>query len=352
MAEAGVSYTVGREPNSKYGETLNGVQTERATSHQFTFAIDPYVVPGRPSSGLLLGICEGSPGVDGEGDTRIQAYNFRLCLTSDPSNKVPFPKPDGYEADRYELLLRYVEAGWRDVYGNNQAMPNLKTDMNNHGAFSTDHIGANYAYPDGDYATRERIVKEHELYQKGLLYFLSSDPRVPADLRAKVGAFGLAADEFTDNGNWPFQIYVREARRMVSDYVHTELDCKRARTSPDPIGMGSYNMDSHNTQRYVDGAGHPRNEGDIQVSPGGSYRISYRSIRPRAGECDNLLVPVAISASHIAYGSVRMEPVFMVLAHSAAAAAGIAIDRAVSVQNVDYAVLRERLVTGGQVLGG
>jgi hypothetical protein len=273
-----------------------------------------------------------------------------MCLTDDPANRIPFPKPEGYDPLRYEIYLRYIEAGWRNVWGNHQAMPNRKTDTNNHGAFSTDHIGANYGYPEGDYAAREKIVKDHEVYQKGLMWFLCNDPRIPPDLREKVSKWGLAKDEFVDNGNWPHQIYVREARRMVSDYVNSELDCRRARETPESVGMGSYNMDSHHVQRHVDRNGHVRNEGDIQVSPGGPYPISYRAIRPKASECTNLLVPVCLSCTHIAYGSIRMEPVFMVLGQSAATAAVLAIEGNLDVQSVDYAKLRPRLLADGQVL--
>ena len=350
MAKAGVSYTVGREPNSKYGETLNGVQTNNATKHQFLADVDPYVVPGDPNSGLLPGVHDGDPGEEGAGDHRVQAYCFRMCLTDDPSNRVPFPKPEGYDPMRYELYLRYIQKGWRTVWGNHKDMPNRKTDTNNHGAFSTDNIGMNYDYPDGDYETREKIIREHELYQKGLFWFLCNDPRVPDDLQAKISRWGLAKDEFVDNGNWPHQIYVREARRMVSDYVQTEADCFRSRKTPDPVGMGSYNMDSHNVQRYVDERGFARNEGDVQVSPGGPYQISYRAIRPKKSECENLLVPAALSASHIAFGSIRMEPVFMILGQSAATGACQAIDQGRAVQDIDMGKLRERLLADKQVL--
>jgi hypothetical protein len=349
MAKAGVRYAIGRESNAVYGETLNGVQTGRR-GHQFLRDVDPYVKPGEPASGLLLGIHAGSPGVDGQGDKRIQAYNFRMCLTDVPENRVPYPKPAGYDPLRYELLLRYLTPEWKDIFGNHQPMPNRKTDTNNHGAFGTDDIGMNYDYPEGDYATRARIVKEHETYQQGLMWFLANDPRVPEPVRQRVGKWGLAKDEFLDNGNWPHQIYVREARRMLSDYVHTEHDCRRTRVTPEPVGMGSYNMDSHNCQRYVDDQGHVRNEGDVQVNPGGPYTISYRSLCPKAAECTNLLVPVCLSCSHIAYGSIRMEPVFMVLGQSAATAACFAIDGKLDVQKVPYDKLRERLLADKQVL--
>lgn len=350
MAKAGVTYTVGREANAQYGETLSGVQKARAVSHQFTRKVDPYVVAGDPKSGVLPRVHGGDPGEDGTADNRIQAYCFRMCLTDDKDNQVPYPKPEGYDAKQYEILLRYLTPQWNDLFGNHQPMPNRKTDTNNHGAFGTDNIGMNYDYPDGDYATRDKIFNEHVVYQQGLLWFLANDPRVPEEVRARVNRWGLAKDEFVDNGNWPHQLYIREARRMVSDYVVNEHDCRRRRVAEDSVGQGSYNMDSHNCQRYITPDGFVRNEGDIQVSPGGPYIISYRSLVPKRGEVENLLVPVCISSSHIAFGSIRMEPVFMVLGQSAATAASLAIDEGIAVQAVDYAKLRERLLADKQVL--
>lgn len=350
MAAAKVSYTVGREANAQYGETLNGVQTARAVSHQFDKPIDAYNTPGDPSSGLLPRVHAGSPGVDGEADSRIQAYCFRMCLTDDPDNRLPFPKPEGYDPHQYELLGRYLRAGWTGVFNKFDPIPNHKTDTNNHGGFSTDNIGMNYDYPEASYERRREIIKEHEQYQKGLMYFIANDPGVPAPMREKMSRWGLAKDEFVDNGHWPHQIYVREARRLVSDFVMNENHLRGNLPTPEPIGMGSYNMDSHNVQRYVDASGHARNEGDIQVSPGGAYSISYRAIVPKASECTNLLVPVCLSSSHIAYGSIRMEPVFLILGHSAAAAAVQAIDAQTTVQAIDYTKLRERLLAEKQVL--
>lgn len=350
MALAGVSYHVGREANEVYGETLNGVQTGNAVHHQFEVEVDPYRVLGDPGSGLLPNLHAGPPGVDGGADERVQAYCFRMCITRHKPNLRPFEKPADYDPLQYELLGRAIDAGWRSRFWDPAPMPNHKTDTNNNGPFSTDYIGANYDYPEASYAEREEIVAAHERYQRGLLWFLSQDPRVPAELRQRFAAWGHARDEFVDNDNWPDRLYIREARRMVSDYVHTEQDCFRRRQTPESVGMGSYNMDSHNVQRYVDAAGRVRNEGDVQVSPGGAYQISYRSIRPRREECLNLLVPVCVSASHIAYGSIRMEPVFMVLGHSAAAAADIALSRGCALQDVPYAHLRERLLSEGQVL--
>lgn len=350
MAKAGVSYTVGRESNSQYGETLNGVQTRRGIYHQFVKPVDPYVKPGDPSSGVLPGLHAGSPGEEGQGDRRVQAYCFRMCTTDAPENRVDWPKPEGYSSLRYELLLRNFEAGDHRVPWAPTAMPNRKTDTNNNFAISTDNLGMNYDYPDGDYRTRERILKEHEDYQKGLMWTLANNSRVPAEVQQQFKTWGLAKDEFTDNGNWPHQLYVREARRMVSDYVMTEHHCMARQVAEDSVGLGAYGMDSHHTQRYIDAEGNARNEGDVQVGVAGPYPISYRSIVPKAGECTNLLVPVCLSATHIAYGSIRMEPVFMILGQSAATAASQAIDAGKPVQELDYGKLRERLLADKQVL--
>jgi hypothetical protein len=351
LAAAGVSYAVGREPNSQYGETLNGVAKKYNThKHLFTHNVDPYVKPGDPSSGLLPGVHGDPPGEEGQGDQRIQAYCFRMCMSNVPENSVPFPKPDGYSELRYELLLRNFEAGDLRIPLKPDMMPNGKTDTNNNCAFSTDNIGMNYDYPEASYARREEIIREHETYQKGLMWTLANHPRVPREVRDWMSKWGLAKDEFVDNGNWPHQLYIREARRMVSDYVQTELDCRRIRKCEDSVGLGSYNMDSHNVQRYVTPEGFVQNEGDVQESPGGPYLISYRSIVPKRGEVENLLAPVCVSASHIAYGSIRMEPVFMILGQSAATAAVQAIERQSTVQDVDYTELRAQLLKDAQVL--
>jgi hypothetical protein len=350
MAAAGVRYTVGREGNAEFGEELNGVETQLATKHQFERPVSPFITADDPKSGLLPGVHGGSPGTDGEGDRRVQAYNYRLCLTDVPENRVSFPKPANYDPRRYEIYLRYIEAGWLEVFGNHQPMPNRKSDMNNHGAFSSDDIGMNYDYPEADYAAREKIIAEHREYQLGLMWTVCNDPRVPEKLRVKVSAWGLAKDEFTDTGNWPHQLYVREARRMIGEYVMTEHECRGKRKVDDAVGLAAYGMDSHNVQRYVDAEGHARNEGDVQVGVAGPYPISYGAIVPKAAECTNLLVPVCLSATHIAYGSIRMEPVFMVLGQSAATAAAQSIDAGVDVQKVDYAQLRERLLADKQIL--
>jgi len=349
MAKAGCKYHVGREANATYAETLNGVQVAHSRSHQFIKDVDPYVKPGDPSSGLLPLIQAEPLGQDGDGDRHVQAYNFRMCTTDVPENRLPWPKPEGYDPARYELLLRNCEAGDHRVPWNPVVMPNRKTDTNNNFAISTDFIGANYDFPDGDYQTRARIFREHVLYQMGLMYTLANNPRVPESVRAQFQKLGLAKDEFQDTDNWPHQLYVREARRLISEYVMTQHNCQGRVTCEDPVGMGAYNMDSHNVHRYVTKDGKVRNEGDIQVgvSP---YPISYRSIRPRKSECENLLVPVCLAASHIAYGSIRMEPVFMVLGQSAATAACQAIDSNAAIQDIDFPKLKARLLEDKQVL--
>lgn len=349
FALAGVSFHVGREANSVYGETLNGVQVKNAKSHQFVDGVDPYVKKGDKSSGLLPGVHGDSPGEEGSGDKRVQAYNFRMCLTDRPENQIPFAKPAGYDPLRYELLLRNFEAGETRAPWAPTLMPNRKTDVNNNHGFASDNIGMNYDYPEADYAKRDAIFKDHLLYQQGLMWTLISNPRVPEKIRNEIGRWGLCKDEFQDNGGWPHQMYVREARRMISDYVMTQADCQGRRVCDDPVGLGAYNMDSHNVQRYVDAKGQVKNEGDVQVgvSP---YPISYKSIVPSEKQCRNLLVPVNLSSSHIAFGSIRMEPVFMVLGQSAATAACLAIEDKVAVQKLDYKKLNERLLADKQVL--
>jgi hypothetical protein len=273
-----------------------------------------------------------------------------MCLTDHPENRVPFEKPDGYDPAQYELLLRVFDSGWREYFKKFDPIPNRKTDTNNHGPFSTDNIGMNYDYPEASYARRRAIIAEHETYQKGLMYFMANDPRVPEDIRSAMSEFGLARDEFTDNGHWPHQIYVREARRMIGAYVMTEHEILGEREVPEPASIGSYVMDSHNVQRYVKPDGFVQNEGDIGVKTGGPYRISYRALIPKADECENLLVPVCISSTHIAFGSIRMEPVFMILGQSAATAAVLAIEDDSSVQDLPYDRLRVRLVADDQRL--
>jgi hypothetical protein len=351
MAAAKVDYHVGREANAAYGETWNGNQVGVLHhGHWFKAKISPYVVPGDPKSGLLPRIDGSPPGTRGEEDKRVQAYCYRMCLTNVPENRAPFPKPEGYDPKQYELLVRVLEAGWREHFGKFDPLPNGKTDTNNHGPFSTDNIGMNYDYPEASYERRREILKEHETYQKGYMYFLANDPRVPEEVRTAVSKWGLPKDEFKDNGNWSHQIYVREARRMIGRYVMTELDCLDKRPTPESVGMGSYTLDSHNVRRYVTPEGYVQNEGDIGVHCPRPYEVAYGALVPKKGQAENLLVPVCVSSSHIAYGSIRMEPVFMVLAQSAATAASMAIEAKIPVQDVPYARLRERLLADGQVL--
>ena len=351
MALAGVGYHVGREANSVYGETHNGVQAGVFHhGHFFKKDVSPYRVPGDPKSGLLPEISPGKPGVNGTGDTKIQAYCFRMCLSNHPDNRVPFPKPDGYDPARYELAVRVFATGWREQFDKFDPIPNRKTDTNNHGPFSTDYIGKNYDYPEATYERRRAIIQDHERYQKGLLYFLQNDPRVPSDVHEAMQQWGLPKDEFKDNKGWPHQLYIREARRMVGEFVMKENDALGKTTVPNPIGMGSYALDAHNAQRIVKADGFVQNEGDIGVHPDRPYSISYGAILPKESECRNLLVPVCVSSSHIAYGSIRMEPVFMILGQSAATAAVLAIEHNVSPQRLPYEKLRAVLLKDKQRL--
>ncbi|NNJ26220.1 FAD-dependent oxidoreductase [Alienimonas chondri] len=355
MAAAGVSYHVGREAASVYGENYNGVRpempdAERARSHYFIKPVDPYVVPGDPSSGVLPQVrSEPLPPV-GSGDLGVQAYCFRLCATDVPENRIPWPKPEGYDESLYELLFRNFEAGDLRVPWLHKMMPNRKSDSNNKYAVSTDWIGQNHAYPEATDEERAAIIAAHERYQKGLMWSLANHPRVPESVRNYYSNWGLAADEFEATGGWPPQLYIREARRMIGQRVMTQADCLGDAVADDPVGLAAYTMDSHNVWRYVDENGHVQNEGDVQQGGFPPYPIGYGSIVPKQAEATNLLVPVAMAASHIAYGSIRMEPVFMVLGQSAATAAAMAVEQEIPVQDVDYAALRERLLADGQVL--
>lgn len=362
FAAAGVSFALGREANSVYNETIDGIQLGRK-AHQFNKDVDPYVVEGDPKSGLLWGISDKDPGKTGDGDKRIQAYNFRMQFEK---GGLPFPRPPGYDAKRYELLLRYIKVG-----GGPGVYPHAG-DNNNNGGFSTDHIGFNYEWPDGPemgdpkakrdesyfhrlYDIREKIYQDHVNYQQGLVWFLVHDERVPKDLRASIGAWGMARHSFQDTGGWPPALYVREGRRLLADFVMTEHHCRGEQVVDDSIGLAQYTMDSHNTQRYVakdpkTGKAVVRNEGDVQVGIPGPYPVAYRAIVPKEAECGNLLVPVCLSSSHIAFGSIRMEPVFMVLGQSAATAACMALDEKIPVQKVAYAKLKDRLLADKQML--
>lgn len=347
IAKAGVSYTVGREDNKTYGETYNGFQL--MNKHQFADGVDPYVVPGKPDSGLLWGISTATVFPNGTGNKQVQAYNFRICLSSDPANMLPITRPEGYDSTRYELLLRAIEKdpklSFKTILKPDR-MPNQKTDINNNGPFSTDMIGMNYDFPEATYERRAAIQREHELYNKGLLYFIGHDPRMRKDIQVDMLKLGYPKDEYADSENWSTQMYVREARRMVGAYVMTQANCQGREVVKDGVGMAAYTMDSHNCQRLVvekDGVKMVKNEGDVQIGGFPPYPISYRCLTPKASDCKNLLVPVCLSASHIAYGSIRMEPVFMVLGQSSAVAASMAIDGKTSVQAIDVAKLQHEL---------
>ena len=362
MAAAGVSYTVGREPNSTYKETMNGVNTKltdttmtghqarNAMNHNFVDGVNPYVIKGDPASGLLPCINPDGPGEEGAGDHRVQAFCFRMCLTDHPENRIPFGKPDNYNELDYELLLRNYEAGEEGFPWINSKMPNRKTDTNNRLGFSTDFIGQNYDYPEAGYEERERIKERHRQYQKGLMWTLAYHPRMSEHIRKEVSRWGTSKDEFERQDGWQQQLYIREARRMIGEYVMTQYNCEGLEVVEDVIGMGAYGMDSHHIQRYVNADGFVKNEGNVEAHVKEPYPISYRSIIPKKGECTNLLVSICLSASHIAFGSIRMEPVFMVLGQSAATAACLSIDENIRVQDLDYQLLKSQLLADKQRL--
>jgi len=367
LAAAGVGYTVGREANSVYGETISGVERRLSRNHQFNKGVSAYVKPGDPSSGLLPYVEPDTDEPDGAGDRRVQAYCFRMCLTDDPSNRIPFAKPEGYDPLAYELLLRNLEAidpktfaekaskFWEFMPWINSRMPNRKTDTNNRSGFSTDFIGQNHAWPEASYEERAKILKAHLDYQMGLMWTLANNPRVPEPIRSRVAQWGTCKDEFADGLGlgWQSQLYVREARRMVGDYVATEHDVLRERTTSRPVAMAAYGMDSHHVRRYVGKDGFVLNEGNIEDwrAGGKPYPLDYGVILPKKAECENLFVPVCVSASHMAFGSIRMEPVFFALGQVAGAAAALSLDAGCAVQDLPYARLRDVLVSEGQVVG-
>ena len=345
MAQSGVSYTWGREGIGQYGESLAGVRP-KDPNHQFDFPVSAYDEVGK----LLPEIQNGPPGELGSEDRKIQAYNFRMILTNEPGNRIPFPEPSNYDPQRYELLARfleeYVHLNDRSPHVDEMLLPrdiaHQKWDFNNRGPFSTDYIGGNWEYPNASYERRAEIWQDHILYTQGLFYFLTHDLRVPRSLRDELSEFGLAKDEFGDNENWPYQLYVREGRRLVGDFVMTQKDVQTVLTKPDSIGMGSYNSDSHNVQRYVTDEGHVQNEGNMEV-PVTPYQIPYRLLLPKRSQVTNLLVTVCFSASHVTYSTLRMEPVYMIIGQAAGVAAKMAIDQKVSVQDMDAAALTARL---------
>jgi hypothetical protein len=347
MAKAGVKYTYGREGRDQYHESIAGIQA-RSPAHQWPFAVSPFDDKGQ----LLPFVQPSPPGEPGAGDKKIQAYNFRLCMTQRPDLRVPFPKPANYDPARYELLARYLAKRPDVKVGqlmNPVKMPNGKSDTNNNGPFSTDHIGANWAYPEADFATRQRIWQDHVDYTQGLLFFLANDPRVPTALHLEMSTWGLAKGEFTDTAHWPHQLYVREARRMLGAYVMTQRDIMDQRSKPDAVGLGSYNTDSHHVQRAPTSDGAVINEGDFQVRVQ-PYAIPYRSLVPKKTECENLLVPVCMSASHVAYGTIRMEPVYMILGQASGVAAAQAIDDKTPVQAIAIDKLLAKLKSQKAIL--
>lgn len=373
MAASGVSYTVGRESNSQYGESLNGVQANNVSltlhkkasmnsiHHNFIDGVSPYLIKGNPKSGLLPFVSADKPGIDGQADHKIQAYCYRMTLTNHPENRILFKKPKGYKELDFELLFRNYEAAKGDIrkmydYGDplvpwiNSEMPNRKTDTNNQKGFSTDFVGQNYQYPEASYEDRIKIAALHRKYQQGLMWTLAYHPRIPKQVRDVVSQWGMCKDEFAADGGWTDQLYIREARRMVSDYVMTQRNCEALTVAPDVIGLGAYQMDSHPTQRYVDLNGYVKNEGNVEAHVDAPFPISYKSIIPKKLEVKNLFIPVCLSSSHIAYGSIRMEPVFMVLGQSAAIAASIAIDKNIPTHEVPYLELRAALIKSHQIL--
>jgi hypothetical protein len=351
MAQSGITYTWGRESVSEYGESLAGVR-EKTPYHQFLVNVSPKDATGK----LLPEISNDNSGAPGSADKKVQAYNYRMCFTDVPSNRVAFAKPANYNADRYTLLARLIEARTKaegrvprlQTFLTTDRLPNGKTDVNNNGAFSTDYIGGSWEYPTANYAKRAKIWQEHKDYMAGLFYFLANDSQVPAELRTQMNQWGLCKDEFADTENWPHQLYIRESRRMVGEYVMVQKDLQTELTKPDVIGMGSYNSDSHNVDRIVGEDGFVRNEGDMQVAVK-PYQIPYRIMTPKRAQAANLLVPVAFSASHVAYSSVRMEPQYMILGQAAGVAAKLAIDSAKPVQDIDVKTLQSKLSTQGAV---
>ncbi len=345
MAQAKVSYTWGRESSAQYGEPLGGVRS-RTPLHQFM--ID---VSARDADGTVLPEISTAPrGVDGAADKRVQAYNFRIIATNNPAIRVPWPKPHNYDPKRYEVLIRHIK-GMEQKLGRAQVfheltliarIPHQKADFNNQGAFSTDYIGKSYGYPDGTYREREAIWQDHVEYVQGFYYFLANDSRVPATLQMEVREWGLCKDEYEDSNHWPHQLYVREGRRMIGEYVMIQKDLQTDLKKPDVIGMGSYNSDSHNVQRFINERGLAENEGDMQVGVQ-PYQMPYRMILPKRAEATNLLVPVCFSASHVAYSSLRMEPQYMIIGHAAGIAAQMAIAGNKPVQEISVPELQAKL---------
>ncbi|MFH1300776.1 MAG: FAD-dependent oxidoreductase [Planctomycetota bacterium] len=375
LAAAGVSYSLTREANSQYNETLNGIQLYEIPEVEFgkvdkigrrkdrrglwdrAIPLDPYRIPGKPESGLLPLIEAGELGTIGEAAPGVQAYCFRLCVTDQPENRIPIAAPANYDPARYEIVARYIaacEKAGDDMdlrwFTKHDALPNGKFDFNT-AYFGLNFVGGNQGYSEANHAERQQIIKEHENYARGLFYFLKTDERVPKKVREQVSRYGLCKDEFQDNGGWPHQLYIRESRRMISDLVMTEHHCRHAEVAPKSVGLASYGVDIHEIRRIAHNGVMVR-EGKLLGHTGtrGPYPIGYDAIVPKASECDNLLVTFAISASHVAFGSTRMEPVLMILSQSAATAASQAIDAGCKIQDVNYQRLRTQLLADGQLL--
>jgi hypothetical protein len=368
MALAKVSYHVGRESRDQYGESLAGVLADDSTVNQpkrYFNKLDKYI-PGASSRGyskvspydeegnLLYGIQHVPLEPPGTGDDKVQTYNVRIVLTTDPENRIPVTRPLGYDSTNYELLIRYVQAHKldqiRQVLYKIDPVPNLKTDINDGCPYSTDYIGANWDYPEADYKRREEILDEHHRFTKGLIYFIGHDSRMPESIRSEMLRYGYPKDEYVNNEHWTPQVYIRETRRMIGEYVMTQKDIEQDTRKPHSIGMGSYALDSHHIQRVVTPEGELINEGNFTIKIKGPYEIPYESILPKALECQNLLVPVCVSSSHVAFGSIRMEPVYMVLGQAAGTAASLALDKRNSVHQVDYSALHAKLIEDGQTL--
>eukprot|EP01089_Gocevia_fonbrunei_P004263 TRINITY_DN14289_c0_g1_i1.p1 TRINITY_DN14289_c0_g1~~TRINITY_DN14289_c0_g1_i1.p1 ORF type:complete len:530 (-),score=111.80 TRINITY_DN14289_c0_g1_i1:73-1662(-) len=347
---SGVSYAWGRESTQEYSETLAGrlsVPTAYG-DHQFSVAVDPHDAPGKLSP-LVYG---GDPGQIGAADKKVQSYNFRLCFSSDPNNQVPFPKPQNYDPTYWNLLKRYIQihGGSIDDYLIFGGLPNKKFDINNKGPISTDVIGKSWDYPLANATHRQAIWQEHIDYTQSFLYFLAHDSSVPSKIRDELNKYGLCADEFTSNNNWPPQLYIRESLRMKGKYIFTQKDRERDLRKNDTIGMGSYNVDTHNAQRIPQGSG-TVTEGDVEMKYFENFEMPYSIMLPKETECENMLVSVCLSASHIGYGPLRLEPQYMILGESAGLAAAMAVkENAGKVANVKIIDLQKKLLSLNQIL--
>ena len=350
LAAAGVSTIIGREANAKYGETRNGIRTSN-TYRQFSVKVDPYIVPGDKTSGVIPTVQNEPLGTPGSADQRIQAYCFRMCLTKNEGNRIPFEKPESYDPKQYEIYLRYMAAGGK-VFTPVVNLPGAKTDLGSWHDLSANLYGMNHAYPGGNYAVRKKIFEQHLSFTQGLVYFLANDPQVPAETRKAWSLWGVCKDEFADNAGWPRQFYVRDARRMVSDYVITERNTvkKDQAAVADPVGVAYWPPDTHHVRRIIQN-GACYNEGFVFGGDDWApFSIAWRALIPKRGECINLITPTCPSSSHIAYGAIRLEWTYMVLGQSAGTAAVMALEKNIPVQDVNYDVLRKRLKADGQVL--